>query len=344
MLANGSGRCYIIAGVKAPFEVNMSKILETAVKTFDMEIEAAQSVKKRLDSNFEKAVNLILSCKGRVAVTGMGKSGHIAHKISATLASTGTPSFFIHPAEAVHGDMGMLSDGDVVLALSKSGETEEIKALIPLIKRLGYPLISITGNPDSTLARKSDAPLDGSVEREACSLNLAPTSSTTVSLILGDALAVALMVERGFTDKDFALFHPSGALGNRLFLRVSDLWHTKDDLPVVKLSTPMKDLLYVISSKRFGCAAVADGEGKLAGIVTDGDLRRCMEKYENYGKLTAAAVMSRNPKTVSPDELAVTALELMETYSITTLLSVDGDNKPTGIIHMHDLIRRGLAG
>jgi arabinose-5-phosphate isomerase len=322
----------------------MGKILETAFKTFDMEIEAIEAAKKRLDADFEKAVGLILACKGRVAVTGMGKSGHIAHKIAATFASTGTPSFFIHPAEAVHGDMGMLSEGDVVLALSKSGETEEIKALLPLIKRMGYPLISITGNPASTLAQKSDAHLDGSIEREACSLNLAPTSSTTVSLVLGDAVAVALMIERGFTDKDFALYHPSGALGNRLFLRVGDLWHIKEELPVVKLSTPMKDLLYIISSKRFGCAAVTDGEGKLAGIVTDGDLRRCMEKYENYGKLTAAAVMSRNPKTISPEELAVNALELMETYSITTLLSVDADGKPIGIVHMHDLIRRGLVG
>ncbi|MDR2401799.1 MAG: KpsF/GutQ family sugar-phosphate isomerase [Deferribacteraceae bacterium] len=322
----------------------MSKILETAFKAFDMEIESIEAAKKRLDANFEKAVSIILACKGRLAVTGMGKSGHIAHKISATLSSTGTPSLFIHPAEAVHGDMGMLTEGDAVLALSKSGETEEIKAILPLIKRLGYPLISITGNSASTLAKKSDAHLDASIEREACSLNLAPTSSTTVSLVLGDALAVALMVERGFTDKDFALYHPSGVLGNRLFLRVGDIWHTNEELPVVKLSTPMKDLLYIISSKRFGCAAVTDGEGKLAGIVTDGDLRRCMEKYESYGKLTAAAIMSRNPKVISQDELAAAALELMETYSITTLLSVDAEGKPIGIVHMHDLIRRGLAG
>ncbi|MDR2105690.1 MAG: KpsF/GutQ family sugar-phosphate isomerase [Deferribacteraceae bacterium] len=322
----------------------MSKILDIAVKTFDIEIEGLEAAKKRIDAGFERAVELIISSKGRLAVTGMGKSGHIARKIAATLSSTGTPAFFIHPAEAVHGDMGMLVKGDVVLALSKSGETEEIKAILPLIKRLGYPLISITGNPASTLAKKSDAHLDGSVEREACSLNLAPTSSTTLSLVLGDALAVALMQERSFTDKDFALYHPSGALGNRLYLRVADIWHTGSDLPVVKLSTPMKDLLYIISSKRFGCAAVIDGEGKLAGIVTDGDLRRCMEKYENYGKLTAAAIMTRNPKVIAPVELAISALELMGVYSITTLLSVDAEGKPVGIIHMHDLIRRGLEG
>ncbi len=322
----------------------MSKdILGFGKYTLDVERKALEAAASKLDDNFVKAVNYILECKGRVVVTGMGKSGHIAQKIAATLSSTGTPSFFMHPAEGVHGDLGMLVRGDVVIALSYSGETEEIKRILPILKRLALPLISITGNVHSALGRKSDAVLDGSVEKEACPMNLAPTSSTTVALALGDAIAVALVECRGFKAEDFALVHPSGSLGRKLLLTVEDLWHTGGELPVATLDMPLKDLLYVISSKGFGCAAVVNGDGKLIGIITDGDLRRAMEKYTDILHLPVDRIMSHNPKRIAPASLAAQALATMEKYSITSLLSVDENDRPVGIVHLHDLLRAGLA-
>ncbi|MDR0453636.1 MAG: KpsF/GutQ family sugar-phosphate isomerase [Deferribacteraceae bacterium] len=322
----------------------MSKdILSFGKYTLEVEKNAIDSAAAKLDGNFVKAVDFIMKCRGRVVVTGMGKSGHIAQKIAATLSSTGTPSFFMHPAEGVHGDLGMLVRGDVVIALSYSGETEEIKSILPIIKRLELPLISITGNVNSVLGRKSDAVLDGNIEKEACPMNLAPTSSTTVALALGDAIAVALVECRDFKAEDFALVHPSGALGRKLLLTVEDLWHTGDELPLTTLDMPLKDILYVISSKRFGCAAVADGNGKLIGIITDGDLRRAMEKYSDIMQIPVGNIMSGNPKRIAPGVLAAHALAIMEKYSITSLLSVDEEDRPIGIIHLHDLLRAGLA-
>ena len=318
------------------------RIIRTGKAAVEAEIVSLKTANDALGKDFVKAVDIILACKGRVVVTGMGKSGNIAQKIAATLSSTGTPSFYLHPAEGVHGDLGMLVRGDVIIALSNSGETDEIKQILPVIKRLSLPLISLTGNINSTLGRKSDAVLNAHVEREACPMNLAPTSSTTVSLALGDALAVALVEERGFKEDDFALIHPSGSLGKRLLLAVNDLWHTEKELPIVNLNTPIKDVLYVISSKGFGCTAVVDNEGVLSGIITDGDLRRAMERYPDVLKMCPSDIMNSNPKQVAPQELAVRAMALMEKHSITSLIAVDESGRPAGIIHLHDLIKAGI--
>lgn len=310
--------------------------------TLRAEAESLMLAESRLDINFVNAVRIIMECKGRIVVTGMGKSGHIGQKIAATFSSTGTPSFFMHPAEGVHGDLGMLVKGDVIIALSNSGETDEVKQILPIIKRLSIKLISITGNIHSTLARKSDAVLNSGVIREACPMNLAPTSSTTVALGLGDALAVALIHEHGFKESDFALVHPSGSLGRKLLLRVEDIWHTGDDMPVASINTPIKDLLYIISSKGFGCSAITDNDGKLIGIVTDGDLRRSMEKFDNVLSMSIEEIMSKNPKQIHYDDLASSAMAIMEQYSITSLISVDDKQHPVGIVHLHDLIKAGL--
>ncbi|MDR2870177.1 MAG: KpsF/GutQ family sugar-phosphate isomerase [Deferribacteraceae bacterium] len=324
-------------------KIDDNTILNNGLAALRIEKEGLERTMSLLGDGFVKAVQLIMACKGRVVITGMGKSGHIGAKIAATLASTGTPSFFMHPAEGVHGDLGMLVRGDVVVALSFSGETDEIKMILPIIKRLGLPLISITGNVKSTLGEKGDAVLDASIQQEACPMNLAPTTSTTVALALGDALAVALVHERGFKAEDFALVHPSGSLGKRLLLRVSGIWHTQGELPVVTLGTAIKDLLYTISDKKFGCTAVIDEAGKLCGIVTDGDLRRAMEKHTNVMALSVADLMSKNPKTIKPEALAVEALKMMEEHSITSIFSVDADYRPIGIIHLHDLLKAGIA-
>jgi arabinose-5-phosphate isomerase len=321
----------------------MNNILDVAREVFKIERDSISEVKEKLDENFEKAVEILYACKGRICVTGMGKSGNIAQKTAATLSSTGAAAFFMHPADAVHGDLGMLKKDDVVLALSNSGETDEIKFLLPTIKRMGIPIISITGNTSSTLAKNSAAALNSHVSREACPLNLAPTSSTTVALVMGDALAAALMVKRNFTERDFASVHPAGILGRRLLLRVEDIWHTGSELPIVHLDTHIKDILYTISSKRFGCAVVTDSNGILSGIVTDGDLRRAMEKYSNIMELQVEVIMSDNPKKIDKKEFAAAALQLMEQYSITTLVCVDQAEKPTGIVHMHDLLKLGLT-
>ncbi len=319
-------------------------ILEAGRKTLDVEIDALHRVKDALDGGFVDAVELIYSCKGRVVVTGMGKSGHIGKKIAATFASTGTPALFLHPAEGVHGDLGMIVKGDVVIALSNSGETKEILEILPVIKRFSIPLICIVGKTNSMLAKKSDCVLDASVEKEACPLNLAPTASTTAALAVGDALAVALLEKRGFKKEDFAIFHPSGSLGKQLLLKVADIYNTGDALPVVKEGTPVSEAVFVISSKGFGCTVVIGENEKLVGILTDGDLRRGMEKHrDRVFSMKVEELCTKSPKTIADDALAAKALSIMETFSITSLLTVDQDGKATGIIHLHDLLRAGLA-
>ncbi len=317
-------------------------LLASAERTLRLEQQAIEALIERLDGDFERACELILACRGRVVVTGMGKSGHIGGKIAATLASTGTPAFFVHPGEASHGDLGMITPGDVVLALSNSGETAEVTALLPLLKRLGTPLVSMTGRPDSTLARHAEAHLDAGVEREACPLDLAPTSSTTAALALGDALAVALLESRGFTAEDFALSHPGGSLGKRLLLKVSDLMHQGSRLPKVALGSPLRDALLEITRQGLGFTCVIDPEGRLAGVYTDGDLRRTLDQFSDLSSLTVDQVMTASGKRVSPDTLAAEAVRLMEDNRITALAVVDDDGRPVGALHMHDLLASGV--
>jgi len=313
-------------------------ILETARRVIDIEIEQLQRLKNCIDQNFERAVQILLSCKGKVVVTGIGKSGIIGKKIAATLASTGTPAFFLHPAEALHGDLGMVSKEDVVIAISNSGNSSEVLAMLPYFKRLGIPIIAITNNPDSELAKRSDVVLKLCVEREACPLNLAPTSSTTNTLVLGDALAVALMKLRGFSERDFGLRHPAGNLGRKLKL-VRDLGHfDPEEVPIVHENTPMKEVVLEISSKGFGATAVVNDEGKLVGIITDGDLRRFIQRGGNFERDLAKDVMTKNPKTAKENELAMEALKRMEDYKITVLIVVDEEQRPIGIIHIHDIV------
>ena len=319
----------------------MDEILQKAKRVFDIEIQALQRLRDNLDQSFVKAIELILNCQGKVITTGVGKSGHIARKVASTLSSTGTPAHFLHPAEALHGDLGVIDSGDVVLAFSNSGESPEVNSLIPYIKLLGVPLISITNNPNSTLAKHSDVHIFLSVEKEACPLQLAPTSSSTASLVLGDALAMVLLELKGFTHKDFALRHPAGSLGRRL-RQVADLCHTGEEVPIVKEDTPMKEAIIEMTSKGFGATAVVDQEGKLTGIITDGDLRRFVNRGGNFDTSIARDVMTRNPKTARMEELAVEALKRMEDYKITVLIVVDKENKPVGIIHMHDILRAGI--
>ncbi len=320
----------------------MDEILQKAKRVFDIEIQALQRLRDNLDQSFVKAIELILNCQGKVITTGVGKSGHIARKVASTLSSTGTPAHFLHPAEALHGDLGVIDSGDVVLAFSNSGESPEVNSLIPYIKLLGVPLISITNNPNSTLAKHSDVHIFLSVEKEACPLQLAPTSSSTASLVLGDALAMVLLELKGFTHKDFALRHPAGSLGRRL-RQVADLCHTGEEVPIVKEDTPMKEAIIEMTSKGFGATAVVNQEGKLTGIITDGDLRRFVNRGGNFDTSIARDVMTRNPKTARMEELAVEALKRMEDYKITVLIVVDRENKPVGIIHMHDILRAGIV-
>jgi len=314
--------------------------LETARRVLRIEAEALNDMQARLDSRFERAVEMLLACKdhkGRVVVTGMGKSGLIGRKIAATFSSTGTPSVFLHPAEALHGDLGMLQAGDTVLAVSYGGETEEIVALLGTMKRLGLPLVTLTGNPRSSLAQSSDVVLDTSVREEACSLNLAPTASTTAAMALGDALAVALLERRGFNHDDFAALHPGGRLGKKL-LRVRDLMHSGEALPKVQAGTRMPDVIYEMSRKGLGMTTVVDGNGALAGIITDGDLRRLMEKQRGAVlDLTAAECMTANPVTIAAEEFASAALRVMEQRKITSVVVVDGAQRVAGVVHLHDL-------
>ncbi|MNQ69107.1 Arabinose 5-phosphate isomerase KdsD [compost metagenome] len=296
----------------------------------------------RIDVDFVRACELILACQGRVVVVGMGKSGHVGKKIAATLASTGTPSFFVHPAEASHGDMGMITGEDVVLALSNSGSTAEIVTLLPLIKRLGIPLVSLTGNPDSPLAKAASANLDARVAQEACPLNLAPTSSTTASLVLGDALAIALLEARGFTAEDFAFSHPGGALGRRLLLKVENIMHGGDSLPFVARGTPLREALLEMTRKGLGMTAVLETDGRLAGIFTDGDLRRTLDKGIDVRQACIDDVMTIHGKTVRPDMLAAEALKIMDDHKINVLVVVDEADRPVGALHIHDLTRAGV--
>src|SRR3989337_1591546 len=318
-------------------------IIEQAKRVLMIESKAIASLVDRIGENFVHAAELIYRCSGRVVVTGMGKSGIIGKKIASTLASVGTPALFLHPAEGVHGDLGMVTRGDVIVCLSNSGETEELLKLLPVIKRFNIKLIAITGNTKSTLAKNSDVVLDASVDEEACPWDIVPTASTTASLAMGAAIAIALLDKRGFKKEDFALFHPAGSLGKSLLLTVNDLMHKGDAIPIVRENAPLKDVIYEISSKKMGVTAVVDGKRVLKGIVTDGDLRRLLEKKRDIFEITASEIMSKNPKTIDKDELAAKALKIMEQYSITSLLIVDGKNSPTGIVHLHDLLKAGVV-
>jgi arabinose-5-phosphate isomerase len=312
--------------------------LALARKVLETEAAAILALVSRLDGKFEQAVDLLRHCRGRVIVTGMGKSGIICRKIAATLTSTGTPAFFLHPAEAIHGDLGVVQSDDVVVALSYSGETEEILRLLETIRRLGAKLIAITGVRESTLGQAADVALDCSVAAEACPMNLAPTASTTAALAVGDALAMTLLVEKGFRPEDFASLHPGGKLGKR-FMRVESLMHGGKHCPIVHAETPMRDVIYEMSSKGLGMTCVVDGGDALLGIITDGDLRRHMAKAPGILQLAASDVMTRGPVSIPPSTLAAEALNIMEARKITSIVVVDGDSRVTGVVHLHDLWR-----
>jgi len=318
--------------------------VELAKRVLKIEAEAIQRLVDRIDEHFERAVELIYRCKGKVVVMGVGKSGIIARKISATLASTGTPAFFIHPVEGMHGDLGMLSREDIVIILSNSGETEEISRILPLLQRFGSRLIAITGNNTSVLARAGDVVLDVSVKEEACPFGVVPTASTTAAMALGDALAIALLERRGFREEDFATLHPGGSLGKR-WLKVGELMHTGEAFPMVGEDTPMRDAIFEITSKRLGVTGVVDSDGSLVGVITDGDLRRALEKYGDLLNRKASEVMTRNPKRIEKDSLAAKAIQKMEEYSITSLFVFESGEKktPVGIIHLHDLLKAGVV-
>ncbi len=317
--------------------------LQAGRRTVEIEREAIAALSNRIDENFIKACQLMINCSGRVVVSGIGKSGHIANKIAATLASTGTPAFFVHPAEASHGDMGMITRNDVVLALSNSGNTPEITTLLPLLKRLAVPLISMCSNPQSSLGRHADVNLDVSVSNEACPHDLAPTSSTTACLVMGDALAIALLEQRGFTAEDFAYSHPGGSLGKRLLLRVSDVMHQGDKLPAVGLDATLGDAILEISAKGLGMTTVLDGDGQLHGIFTDGDLRRALDGEIDVKNTKIDQIMTTGGKTVHPDQLAAAALSIMEDNKISVLAVVDDNNRAIGTVQMYDLLQAGLA-
>jgi len=309
----------------------------------DIEADALRALSTRLDAGFADAVHLILACSGRVVVSGMGKSGHVGGKIAATLASTGTPAFFMHPGEASHGDLGMITPNDVVLALSNSGESNEIVSIVSLIKRRGAKLIAMTGNPNSTMAREADVHLNAAVDKEACPLNLAPTASTTAALALGDALAVALLDARGFSADDFARTHPGGSLGRRLLVHVRDVMHTGDELPRIDLDASLKVALLEMTQKGLGMTAVVDAAARVVGVFTDGDLRRALEHALDLQQARVADLMTKHPKTIRADELAVAAVEKMDTLKINGLLVVDDDNTLLGALNMHDLLKAGVV-
>ncbi len=318
-------------------------IIQSGIKVLQIEAEALNRLIARIDQRFVDAVNALHRCEGRVVVSGMGKSGIIGKKISATLASTGTPSFFLHPAEGLHGDIGMISRGDILLAISNSGETEELLKILPSIKRLGLFMISMTGHSRSSLARESDVTLDISVKEEAGAMGIVPTASTTATLAMGDALAVALFELRGFKEADFAFFHPGGVLGRRLLLRVKDVMHRGNDIPAVKEEASFKDALFEMTRKKMGMTTVIDTKGKLTGVITDGDLRRLLEKEEQVFRKKAKELMSKNPKMIDENALAAKAVQVMESFSI-TVLPVTGENgEMTGIVHLHDLLKIGVV-
>ena len=314
-----------------------------ALRTISIEIEAVSALKSRIDNTFDSICELILKLDGRVIVTGMGKSGHIASKIAATLASTGTPAFFVHPAEALHGDMGMITKSDCIIALSNSGGTEEILAMLPTVKRLGCPLISLTGNNTSTLAQNSDMHLDVSVEAEACPLALAPTSSTTTAMVLGDALAIALLEARGFTEEDFAMSHPGGVLGRKLILKVADIMHTGDAIPIVKSGANLAESLMEITQKGLGMTTIVNSNDTLLGVFTDGDLRRALSSFPNFHSVLIDSVMSQNGISVKRSMLAAEATRIMEENKISSLVVTDSKKKVEGVLHLMELLRSGIA-
>ncbi|MCW8811831.1 MAG: KpsF/GutQ family sugar-phosphate isomerase [Ignavibacteriaceae bacterium] len=319
-----------------------NEIIKTGRNVIRIEADAVANLEKSINQDFVKAIDIIYATKGRVVLTGMGKSGLIARKIVATLNSTGTAAIYLHPTDALHGDLGMVRKEDVVIIISKSGSTEEIAKLMPMFKRLGVKLIAMSGNPNSSLVKQSDIFLNISVKEEACPHDLAPTSSTTATLVMGDALSVALLQKRGFTAEDFALLHPGGSLGKRLSLKIDEIMIKGDGVPVVKENSSIKDIILEMTSKRLGTTCVVDNAGKLSGIITDGDLRRLLEKTMDVKHLVATDIMSKKPKVTEKDYLASFALQLMESHKITSLIITDKNKKPIGIVHLHDLINLGL--
>ena len=325
---------------RTPSSLDASTLARSAITVIETEARAIALLATRIDAEFLRACEQILACEGRVVVSGMGKSGHVARKIAATFASTGTPAFFVHPGEASHGDLGMITPKDLVLALSNSGETDELLAILPLIKRQGVPLILMTGNPDSTLASMADVHLDVSVPEEACPLGLAPTASTTAALVMGDALAIALLEARGFTEEDFARSHPAGALGRRLFVHVGDVMHSGERLPRIQRNASLHEAMAEMTGKGLGMTAVVDADGNLAGVFTDGDLRRAIDDQDiDLRRAQVATLMSAQPKTIRADKLAVEAAQLMEAHKIHALLVVDENDRLVGALNIHDLFR-----
>jgi arabinose-5-phosphate isomerase len=320
-----------------------NKVLSDAKRVIQIERKALSLLEKRINGTFSEAVDIINKCKGRVIVTGLGKSGIIAQKIVATFNSTGTPAIFLHSADSVHGDLGIIRKGDVVICISKSGDTMELIQLLLAINQFGVKVISIVGDVDSKLKDLSDVVIDASVDQEACPYNLAPTTSTTAALVMGDALAIALLKKKEFSREEFAMLHPGGILGKKLLLRVSDLMVSDEAIPFVKENALFKDVVFEISSKRLGCTCVVDKTGRLKGIITDGDIRRTLQKFENVADIRAKDIMNTSPKLINENMLGETALELMEKYTITQLVITDKKKKPTGVVHMHDLVKAGLG-
>jgi arabinose-5-phosphate isomerase len=321
---------------------DIEKICELARAVIETEANTIQALAKRIDHTFAEACHYLLACKGRIIVMGMGKSGHIGKKIAATFASTGSPAFFVHPGEAKHGDFGMITHNDVILALSNSGETEELLCILPFIKRLNIPLISITGRVHSTLAQTANINLDISVEKEACPLGLAPTASTTATLVMGDALAISLLQKRGFTAEDFALSHPGGTIGRRLLLKVDEIMITGDKIPIVYVNGFLKNALMEITQKKLGMTTVVNEKGELAGIFTDGDVRRAFDNNADVHQTVIQNIMTKNPKVIRPGILAAEALHIMETHKITALIVTNAQNNPIGVVHLHDILRAGV--
>ncbi len=318
--------------------------IEEGKRVLAIEARAITNLIDRLDHRFTQAVDLLFHCQGKVVVSGMGKSGLIGTKIAATLASTGTPAFFLHPAEGIHGDLGMLARKDLLIAISNSGETDEVLKLLPSVKRLDIPVIALTGRPQSTLAKNSDVALDVSVSEEACPLGLAPTASTTATLALGDALAIALLQRRGFKEEDFAQFHPGGTLGRRLLLKVRDLMHQGEAIPRVPHTASLREAILEMTSKKLGMTTVTESDGRLRGVITDGDLRRFLERGIDWTSSRAGDVASKNPKTITPDDLAARGVQIMERHSITALIVVGGENQEVvGVLHLHDLLKSGVV-
>ena len=327
----------------APRRPVLDASVQEGRRVLEIEARAVQDLISRLDERFARAVNFLYECRGKVVISGMGKSGLIGQKIAATLASTGTPSFFLHPAEGVHGDLGMLAKQDALIAISNSGETQEVLQLLPFVKRLNVPVVALTGVVTSALAKNSDVTLDISVQEEACPMGLAPTASTTATLAMGDALAVALLQKRGFKQDDFAQFHPGGTLGRRLLVKVRDLMQQGDHVPRVRWDASGADTILEMTSKKLGMTTVVNRHGALYGIVTDGDLRRFIQAGGDFSRVTAGDLASRCPKTIGPDELATTAVAWMERFSITSLVVLEAPNRLVGVIHLHDLLKTGIV-